>query len=47
VQDNTDLPHPTGGGAKEEDTPGPIKLQWHHHHVRFRNIWIVADGEQK
>ena len=47
VQDNTDLPHPTGGGAKEEDAPGPIKLQWHHHHVRFRNIWIVAEGEQK
>jgi hypothetical protein len=41
VQDNTDIPHPTGGGAKEEDTPGPIKLQWHHHHVKFRNIWIA------
>jgi hypothetical protein len=41
VQDNTEIPHPTGGGAKEEDTPGPIRLQWHHHHVKFRNIWIV------
>lgn len=41
VQDNTDIPGPTGGGAKEEDTPGPIRLQWHSHHVKFRNIWIV------
>ena len=41
VQDNTEIPHSTGGGAKEEDTPGPIRLQWHNHHVRFRNIWIV------
>lgn len=41
VQDNTEIPHSTGGGAKEEDTPGPIRLQWHHHHVKFRNIWIA------
>lgn len=41
VQDNTDIPNSTGGGAKEEDTPGPIRLQWHNHHVKFRNIWIV------
>ena len=41
VQDNTEIPHSTGGGAKEEDTPGPIRLQFHHHSVKFRNIWIV------
>ena len=41
VQDNTEIPHPTGGGAKEEDTPGPIRLQYHHHSVKFRNIWIL------
>ena len=41
VHDNTDIPGPTGGGAAEQDTPGPIRLQWHHHHVKFRNIWIV------
>jgi hypothetical protein len=41
VQDNTEIPGPTGGGAKEADTPGPIRLQWHHHHVKFRNIWIL------
>lgn len=45
VQDNTEIPHSTGGGAKEEDTPGPIRLQWHHHHVKFRNIWIVPMKE--
>ena len=47
VQDNTDITHSTGGGAKEQDTPGPLKLQWHHHHVRFRNIWLVPEGEVK
>jgi hypothetical protein len=48
VQDNTDIPHSTGGGAKEADTPGPIRLQYHHHSVRFRNIWIVPlDSESK
>ena len=42
VQDNTEIPGPTGGGNKEEDTPGPIRLQYHHHSVQFKNIWIVA-----
>ena len=41
VQDNTDIPHSTGGGAAESDTPGPIRLQYHHHSVQFKNIWIV------
>jgi hypothetical protein len=41
VQDNTEIPGPTGGGEKEEDTPGPIRLQYHHHSVQFKNIWIV------
>ena len=41
VQDNTEIPKSTGGGAKETDTPGPIRLQYHHHSVQFRNIWIV------
>jgi Domain of Unknown Function (DUF1080) len=41
VHDNTEIPGPTGGGAKEEDTPGPIRLQFHNHSVQFRNIWIV------
>lgn len=44
VQDNTEIPHSTGGGAKEENTPGPIRLQYHHHSVAFRNIWIVPTG---
>lgn len=41
VQDNTEIPHSTGAGAKEADTPGPIRLQYHHHSVQFRNIWVV------
>jgi hypothetical protein len=47
VQDNTDITHSTGGGAKEEETLGPIRLQYHHHHVTFRNIWIVPESGQK
>ena len=41
VQDNTEIPKSTGGGNKEEDTPGPIRLQYHNHSVQFRNIWIL------
>ncbi len=41
VQDNTEIPGPTGGGSPETDTPGPIRLQYHHHSVKFRNIWVV------
>lgn len=47
VQDNTEIPGPTGGGAKEADTPGPIRLQYHHHSVKFRNIWIVPLKDQE
>ena len=41
VQDNTEIPGPTGGGDDEADAPGPIRLQYHGHSVRFQNIWVV------
>jgi len=41
VQDNTEIPHETGSGSKETAAGGPIRLQFHHHSVKFRNIWIV------
>ena len=41
VQDDTDITKSTGGGAKETADGGPIRLQFHHHSVKFRNIWIV------
>ncbi|HZL37536.1 MAG TPA: DUF1080 domain-containing protein [Tepidisphaeraceae bacterium] len=44
VQDNTEIPGPTGGGQPEADAPGPIRLQYHNHSVRFRNLWIVPIG---
>lgn len=46
VQNNTLIPHPTGGGARESDEGGPIRLQFHHHAVRFRNVWIVPLKEE-
>ena len=47
VHDNTNIPGPTGGGAEESDEGGPIRLQFHHHAVRFRNIWIVPLNGEK
>ena len=41
VQDDTDIPGPTGGGTAESAEGGPIRLQFHHHAVKFRDIWIV------
>jgi hypothetical protein len=41
VQDNVALKGPTPGGQKEEDTPGPVHLQWHGDPMVYRNIWVV------
>ena len=41
VQDETEIPGPTPSGAKETADGGPIRLQFHHHSVKFRNIWIA------
>lgn len=43
VQDKTSLPGPTGGGAPERPTGGPIQLQGHGNPVFFRNIWVVTE----
>ena len=45
VQDDTEIPDLTPGGAKEADTPGPIRLQFHNHAVKFRNIWVATMRE--
>jgi hypothetical protein len=42
VQDDTEIPNETPSGAKEADTPGPIRLQFHNHAVKFKNIWTAA-----
>ena len=41
VQDAVELKGPTGGGAKEEDKPGPLQFQWHGDPVVYRNVWVV------
>jgi hypothetical protein len=41
VQDNVEVPKPTGGGQKETAAPGPIQLQGHGNPVFYRNVWVV------
>ncbi|MBV9467897.1 MAG: DUF1080 domain-containing protein, partial [Abitibacteriaceae bacterium] len=41
VQDDKEIPRGTGIGPAEHAARGPLKLQFHHHPVRFRNIWAV------
>ncbi len=43
VHDDVEIDGPTGGGrdAKEEGTPGPLRLQGHGNILQFRNVWLV------
>ncbi|REF99847.1 glucose/arabinose dehydrogenase [Asanoa ferruginea] len=40
VHNNVAVNGPTGAGAAEANTPGPIRLQDHGNPIRYRNIWI-------
>jgi hypothetical protein len=42
IHDNVELKKgETGGGRKEDGTPGPLFLQGHGGQVQYRNIWVV------
>jgi hypothetical protein len=41
VQDHFELPGPSPGGKKEDETPGPLQLQDHGNPLVYRNIWVV------
>ena len=42
IQENVDVPGPTGGGMTGEAPTGPLKLQGNHGAVAFRNIRITT-----
>ncbi len=44
VQDNEELPGPTGAGKDESPTLLPTKIQNHGDPVRFRNVWAIDRG---
>jgi len=44
VQDNVEVPGPTGAGKPEEPTLLPTLLQDHSDPVRFRNVWVIDRG---
>ncbi|MCM2374390.1 family 16 glycoside hydrolase [Aporhodopirellula aestuarii] len=44
VQDDEELPGPTGHGQPESPTLLPTKIQDHNDPVRFRNVWVIDRG---
>jgi hypothetical protein len=44
VQNDVELPAPTGAGQGESPTLLPTKLQDHGDPVRFRNVWVIDRG---
>jgi hypothetical protein len=41
IHDRQEITGPTGGGKKEDSTPGAIQLQGHGNPVFYRNVWVV------
>ena len=45
IHDNLTIPRKTGLGQPEAGFPLPTKLQAHGNPVRYRNVWLLEDGQ--
>jgi hypothetical protein len=45
IHDKVSIKGPTGGGRKEDESPGPVFLQGHGGNVQYRNIWVLETSK--
>ncbi len=47
IQDDVEIPGPTGNGASEDPSAGPLYLQDHWNPVVYRNVWVLPHGHPR